>query len=73
MLSLILATKRKGDEMRIIFEIGQRPAAKRYRVTEEYIRENQRLNRLQRERERAAQNNNSNNGQAAQEKDKGQD
>lgn len=59
--------------MRIIFEIGPRPAAKRYRVTEEYIRENQRLNRLQREREqRAAQNHSStsSNGQAIQDKDK---
>ena len=46
---------------------------KRGRATEEHIRENQRLNRLQREREeRAYQNNNSasSNGQDTQDKDK---
>ena len=45
----------------------------RFIATEEQIRENQRLNRLQREREeRAAQNNNStsSNGQDTQDKDK---
>jgi hypothetical protein len=46
----------------------------RGRATEEEIRENQRLNRLQREREeRACQNDNStsSNGQDAQDNDKG--
>ena len=46
----------------------------RGRATEEEIRENQRLNRLQREREeRAYQNDNStsSNGQNSQDKDKG--
>ena len=46
---------------------------KRGRVTEEYIRENQRLNRLQREKEeRAAQNDNStpSNGHDTYDKDK---
>ena len=54
--------------MRIIIE-SDRPAAKRYRATEEEIRENQRLNRLQREKEeRAAQNDDStsDNGQDTQ-------
>lgn len=61
--------------MRIIFEFDwPRPAVKRSTVTEEHIRENQRLNRLQREKEeRAAQNRNStsSNDQASQDKDKG--
>lgn len=46
----------------------------RYRATEEEIRENQRLNRLQREKEeRAYQNHNSTstNGQDTQDKDRG--
>ena len=45
---------------------------KRYIATDEEIRENQRKNRLQRERERAAHNDNStsNNGQDTQDKDK---
>ena len=44
----------------------------RSRATDEQIRENQRLNRLQRERERAAQNNNSTSGneQDTQDKDR---
>ena len=47
--------------MRIIIETDPpRPAVKRFLATEEQIRENQRLNRLQREKEeRAAQNDNS--------------
>ena len=60
--------------MRIIIETDPRPAVKRGRSTEEEIRENQRLNRLQREKEeRAYQNDNStsNNGQDSQDKDKG--
>ena len=60
--------------MRIIIETDSpRPATKRGRVTEEHIRENQRKNRLQREKEeRAYQNNNStpNNGQDTVDKDK---
>ena len=58
--------------MRIIIETdGETPIYNRSRTTEEHIRENQRLNRLQREREeRAAQNNNaaSSNGQDTQDK-----
>ena len=44
---------------------------KRGRSTDEEIRENQRINRLQRERERAAQNDNStsSNGQDTHDKD----
>lgn len=61
--------------MRIIIETDRpRPAVKRYRATEEEIRENQRKNRLQREKEeRAYQNDNStsSNGQDSQDKDKG--
>ena len=60
--------------MRIIIETGPRPAVKRGRSTEEEIRENQRKNRLQREKEeRAYQNDNStsSNGQDTQDKDKG--
>lgn len=60
--------------MRIIIETDRpRPAAKRDCVTEEHIRENQRLGQLQREKEeRAYQNDNStsNNGQDTQDKDK---
>ena len=59
--------------MRIIIETGPRPAVKRGRSTEEEIRENQRKNRLQREKEeRAYQNDNStsNNGQESVDKDK---
>ena len=57
--------------MRIIIETDP-PAVNRSRVTEEYIRENQRKNRLQREKEeRAYQNDNStsNNGQESVDKD----
>ena len=45
---------------------------KRYIATDEEIRENQRINRLQRERVRAAHNDNStsSNGQDTQDKDK---
>ena len=61
--------------MRIIIETDRpRPAVKRGRSTEEEIRENQRLGRLQREKEeRAYQNDNttSSNGQDSQDKDKG--
>jgi hypothetical protein len=60
--------------MRIIIETDPRPAVKRSRVTEEHIRENQRLNRLQQEKEdRAYRNDNltSSNGQDSQNKDKG--
>ena len=61
--------------MRIIIETDRpRPAVKRGRSTEEEIRENQRKNRLQRERdERAYQNDNStsSNGQVTQDEDKG--
>ena len=60
--------------MRIIIETDPpRPAVKRFRATEEHIRENQRKNRLQREKEeRFYQNNNStpNNGQDTVDKDK---
>ena len=58
--------------MRIIIERDP-PAVNRSRVTEEYIRENQRKNRLQREKEeRAYQNDNStsDNGQESVDKDK---
>lgn len=61
--------------MRIIIETDRpRHAVRRYRATEEEIRENQRLNRLQREKEeRAYQNDNSTskNGPDSQDKDKG--
>ncbi|HKP82715.1 MAG TPA: hypothetical protein VJT69_11875 [Pyrinomonadaceae bacterium] len=60
--------------MRIIIEMDPpRPAVERGYSTEEEIRENQRLNRLQRERdERAHRNDNStsSNGQVTQDKDK---
>ena len=60
--------------MRIIIETDRsRSAVKRGRSTEEEIRENQRKNRLQRERdERAYQNDNStsSNGQETQDKNK---
>ena len=59
--------------MRIIIE-SERPAVRWDRATDEEIRENQRLNRLQRERdERAARDNNSTstNGQDSQDKDNG--
>ena len=55
-------------------EFWRRPAFRRYRATDEEIRENQRLNRLQREKEeRAARNDNStsSNGQDTQDKDRG--
>ena len=61
--------------MRIIIELDPpRPAVKRGYSTEEEIRENQRKNRLQREKEeRFYQNNNStsDNGQESVDKDKG--
>ena len=58
--------------MRIIIETDPpRPAVKRFRATEEQIRENQRLNRLQREKEeRAAQNDNSTSSNLQDTKDK---
>ena len=60
--------------MRIIIETDRpRPAVKRGRSTEEEIRENQRKNRLQREKEeRAYQNDNStsSNGLDTQDKEK---
>ena len=61
--------------MRFIIEMDPpRPAVNRFRATEEHIRENQRKNRLQRERdERAYRNDNptSTNEQDSQDKDKG--
>ena len=60
--------------MRIIIETDRpRPAVKRGRSTEEEIRENQRKNRLQREKEERAYQNDSltsTNGQDTQDKDK---
>ena len=62
--------------MRIIIEMDPpRPAVKRSYATEEEIRENQRLNRLQREKEERAYQNDinstSSNGQVTQYNDKG--
>lgn len=55
-------------------EYWENRPVKRFRATEEHIRENQRLNRLQREKEeRAYQNHNSTSttGQDTQDKDRG--
>ena len=57
--------------MKIFIFERERPAYQKFRATEEQIRENQRKNRLQRERdERAAQNNTSSTTDAQKTKEK---